>query len=86
MSYDQARDQFQAVLDTWNRQEHMQIQENRQLLERASAMVSKKAEAFINNAIENTLRDCKLGNITGERQVRSNNSLSLYIYMFANVC
>jgi len=60
----------------------MQIQDNRQLLERASTLISRKAEEFINKAIENTLRNCKLGNIqsvdgnhgrlasTGEQQVR----------------
>ena len=76
----------------------MQIQDSRQLLERASAFVSQKAEGFINKAIESTLRDCKLGNIqlvdgklgrrasTGERQVCPNNSLPLFIYMFAYVC
>ena len=41
----------------------MQIQDNRQLLERASTLISKKAEGFINKAIEDTLRGCKLGNI-----------------------
>src|SRR5258708_32640191 len=61
--YDQAREQFQAVLDTWNREEHMQIQENRQLLERASGMTSQKAYGFINQAIERTLQDWRLGNI-----------------------
>ena len=76
----------------------MQIWDNRQLLERASALISKKAEEFINKAIENTLKDCKFGNIqlvdgklgrrasTGERQVCPNNSLPLFIYMFAYVC
>ena len=78
----------------------MQIQENRQLLERASALISKKAEEFINKSIEITLRDCKLGNIhlvdgngrrasASERQVCPNNSLfslPLSIYMLAYVC
>ena len=98
--YDHACDQFQVVLETWKSQEYMHIQENRQLLERASALISKKADEFINKAIENTLKNCELGNIrlvdgylgdrasTGERQVCPNNSLShtLYIYMFAYVC
>ena len=76
----------------------MQIQDNRHLLKRAFALISKKADEFINKAIENTLRDCKLGNIqlvdgnlgrrasTGERQVCPNNSSSLYIYMLAHAC
>ena len=93
MSYDQAREQFQVVLETWKSQEYMQIQENRQLLERASALISEKTEEFINKAIETTLRDCKLGNIqlvdgnhgrrasASERQVCPNNSLSIYIYV-----
>lgn len=87
ISYDKARDQFQVVLDTWKSQEYMQIQDNRQLLERASTLISKKADEFINKAIENTLKDCKLGNIrsvdgnhgrlasTGEKQVCAKNSL-----------
>jgi hypothetical protein len=57
------REQFQAVLDTWNREEHVQIQENRQLLERASVMISQKAYTFVNQAIERTLQDWKLGGI-----------------------
>ena len=89
ISYDQAREQFHVVLETWKGQEYMQITENRQLLKRAYALISKKAEEFINKAIESTLRDFKLGKIqlvdgnlgrrasTGERQVRPNNSLSL---------
>ena len=72
----------------------MQIQENRQLLERASALISKKAEEFINKAIENTLRDFKLVNIqlvdgnlgrrtsTGERPVCPKNSLSLSLDIY----
>ena len=74
----------------------MQIQDNRQLLERASALISKKAEEFINKAIESTLRDCKLGNIqlvdrnlsrvpprVNDKDVRITHSLthSLYIYV-----
>ena len=77
-SYDHAREQFQVVLDTWKSQEYMQIQDNRQLLERASTLISKKADEFIHKAIETTLKDCRLGNIrsvdgnlgrTGEKQV-----------------
>ena len=75
----------------------MQIQDNRHLLKRASALISKKADEFINKAIESTLRDCNLGNIqlvdgnlgrrasTGERQVCPNNSLSLYIYIYVRL-
>ena len=64
--YDQAREQFQAALDTWNREEHMQIQENRLLLERASIMISQKAYGFIGQAIERTLQDWRLGAIQSE--------------------
>jgi hypothetical protein len=39
----------------------MQIQENRQLLERASVMISQKAYTFINQATERTLQDWRLG-------------------------
>ena len=75
----------------------MQIQQNRQLLERASALIPKKAEEFINKAIETTLSDCKLGVIqlvdgnhdrrasAGERQVCPNNSLSLSIYILVRI-
>ena len=66
IGYDKAREKFQAVLDTWNREEHMQIQENRQLLERASVMTSKKAYGFIKQAIDKTLRDWRLGDIQSE--------------------
>ena len=61
MSYDQAREQFKVVLETWKGQEDMQIQENRQLLERASTLMSNKAYEFINKAIESTLKSCKFG-------------------------
>ena len=86
ISYGQAREQFQVVLDIWKNQEYVQIQDNRQLLERASTLISRKAEEFITKAIENTLKDCKLGNIhsvdgnhgrlasTDEKQVRPKNS------------
>ena len=86
MRYDQAREQFQVVLDTWKSQEDMQIQENRQLLERASVFISTKADEFINKAIEDTLKKFRLRNIqlgnehldrlssTGGRQVRPKNS------------
>ena len=91
---DIARNQFQVVLDTWESQEYRQIQGNRQLLERASALISRKAEEFINKAIENTLKDCKLGNIqlvdgnlgrrasTDKRQVCSDNTHTHSIYMY----
>ena len=90
MSYDQARKQFKAVLETWKGQEYLQIQENRQLLERASTLISKRADEFINKAIETTLKNCKFGIIqsvdgnlgrlasTGGRQVRPKNPL-LYL-------
>ena len=88
--YDQFRKQFQVALETWKGQECLQIQENRQLLERASTLISKKTDEFINKAIETTLKNCKFGIIqsvdrnlgrlasTGERQVRPKNSL-LYL-------
>ena len=90
MSYDQAREQFKVVLETWKGQEYLQIQENRQLLERASTLISKKADEFINKAIETTLKNCKFGIIrsvdgnlgrlasTGDRRVRPKNS---FIYL-----
>jgi hypothetical protein len=65
-SYHQVRAQFQAVLDTWRREEHRQILENRQLLERASEMISQKAYGFIDQAIEKTLQDWRLGDIHSE--------------------
>lgn len=69
------------MLDTWKSQEFTQIQENRQLLDRASGLISKKAEEFINKAIEKTLKDWNLGGIqnsgrrgsTGEKGVCSKN-------------
>ena len=82
-SYDQAREQFKIVLETWKGQEDLQIQENRQLLERASTLISDKAYGFMNKAIENTWKNCKLGIIqpadgnlasAGGRQVRPKNS------------
>ena len=66
MAYDQARGQFQAVLDTWNQEEHVQIQENRSLLEKASIYISQKAYKSIGQAIETTLKDWKLGDIQSE--------------------
>jgi hypothetical protein len=79
--YDQDREKFQLVLDTWTSEQHRQIQVNRQLLERASGMISKKADEFINKAIEKTLRECKFGEIRsgdGRRgnEVRSKNRLT----------
>ena len=82
MSYDQAREHFQVVLDTWKGQEYLQIQDNRQLLERACTLISRKVDEFIDEAIETTLKNCKFGIIqsvdgnlgrlasTGGRQVR----------------
>jgi hypothetical protein len=62
--YDQAHEQFQAALDTWNREEH--IQENRLLLERASVIASQRAYGFIGQAIERTLQDWRPGDIQSE--------------------
>ena len=44
----------------------MQIQENRRLLERASVIISQKAYGFIDQAIEGTLTDWRLGVIQSE--------------------
>ena len=53
-------------MDTWNREEHKQVQENRILLERASVMISRKAYGLIGQAIEKTLQDWGLGDIQSE--------------------
>ena len=53
-------------MDTWNREEHWQIQENRILLEKASIIISQKAYRLIGQAIERTLQDWRLGNIPSE--------------------
>ena len=53
-------------MDTWNREKHSQIQENRLLLEKASEMVSQKAYGFIGQAIEKTLQDWRPGDIQSE--------------------
>ena len=88
MRYDQAREQFLVVMNTWESEESMQIQEGRQLLKRASALISETADGFINKAIESTLKGFKLGTIqlvdrnlgrlasAGEKQVRPKNSLA----------
>ena len=44
----------------------MQIQDNRQLLERASSMISQKAYGYIRQAIDRTLQDWRLGDIRSE--------------------
>ena len=67
--YDQAREQFLAVLETWSREEQLEVQENRQLLEKASVMVSQRAYGFIGQAIERTLRQWRLGAIQSEDRV-----------------
>ena len=64
--YDRARQQFQAVLDTWNQQENTQIEENRKLLEKGATMISQKAYKYIGQAIERTLQDWRLGAIQSE--------------------
>ena len=88
-SYDRARERFLVVLDTWNGQEDMEIQENRRLLERAYTLISDEAYEFINKAIENALKSGKLGVVkladrnpgrlapAGGRQVRPKNSFFL---------
>jgi len=44
----------------------MQILDNRQLLEKASVMISQKAYTFVGQAIERTLQDWRLGDIQSE--------------------
>jgi hypothetical protein len=56
-SYDQARKEFEAVLDTWSLEEEKQLQENRQILERSSTMISQKVPELINQAIQKTLKN-----------------------------
>ena len=92
INYDQFLEQLQVVLETWKGQEYMQIQENRQLLKRVSALISKKGEEFTHKATENTWKDHTLGKIqwvdgnpgrrasTGEQQVCPNHTHKYYIY------
>ena len=54
------------MLDTWNREEHTQIQESRIVLEKASQMISQRAYKSIDQAIEKTLQDWRLGDIQSE--------------------
>ena len=49
--------QFQAALDIWDREEHEQIQENLLQLENALKFISRKANGFINPAIERALHN-----------------------------
>jgi hypothetical protein len=65
-SYDQARENFQSVLDTWGRVEPMQTQECRLLLQRESGMIPYEAEGLIDQAIETTFQNWKLGGIQME--------------------
>ena len=44
----------------------MQIQDNRILLQKASQIISQKADGFIGQAIEKILQDWKLGTIQSE--------------------
>ena len=44
----------------------MQIQENRLLLDKASAFISQKADEFIGQAIERVLQHWRLGDIRSE--------------------
>ena len=79
------------MLDTWKSQEYTQIQKNRQLLERAPGMISKKAPEFISQAIEKTLKEFNLGDIrsaagdlsrspaAGEKKVCSKNAF-IHVY------
>ena len=54
------------MLETWNREEQLEVQENRQMLEKASGMISQRAHGFIGQAIERTLRQWRLGAIESE--------------------
>ena len=65
-SYDQARERFQAVLDTWNREEYGQMVDNRTLLDKASRMLSQKAYGFIGQATDRILQDWRYGDIQSE--------------------
>ena len=60
-SYEQIREQFRIVLETWNGEEYKQIRENRVLVEKASAIISQKAYTLVGQAIDKTLRNCGLG-------------------------
>ena len=70
-SYDKARHQLEDILNTWNREQHSHIQENWQLLERASDKIVQKAHGSINQAIAKTLQDHKLGDIQLEESAPS---------------
>jgi len=61
--YDQAREQFKVVLDTWNQEEQVEIQENRLLLEKVATFISQKAYGSIGEAIERTLKDRGFGGV-----------------------
>jgi hypothetical protein len=62
-NYYQAHEEFQSVLDTWDRVEDMQIQDIHLLLEQETGMISQKAYGLINQSIDKTLQDWKLGGI-----------------------
>ena len=53
-------------MDTWNREEHDQIQENLVLLEKEVVIISQKADESIGQAIERILQDWRLGDIQSE--------------------
>lgn len=69
-NYDRARKEFEAVLDTWSREEEKQIQENCQFLERSSDLISQTVPTLINQAIERTLEKWRPAGIqSGDRVV-----------------
>ena len=76
-SYEQIREQFRVVFDTWHGEEYKQIRENRTLVEKASAMISQKAYTSVGQAIDKTLQNCGLGVIDrpSEDRGRSRGSL-----------
>ena len=47
-------------------EEHVQIEENRQLLQRASELISQKGYRLASQAIQKTLQNWRLGDIHSE--------------------
>ena len=54
------------MLGAWNGEEHMQIQENRTLVKKASEIISQKAYTLVDQAIEKILQDWKLRDTQAE--------------------
>jgi hypothetical protein len=68
--YDEARGELHVVLDIWKKERTKQVEESRQVLARASAVTLQKACESINQAIEATLQNWKLGVVQLEDIVR----------------